>query len=133
MKLYLRRQTLTATKGMLSKRTEFSFSLYARLDLDQDERELVNGYDLGRVKLGSHEKPLPTNKEILYTKSYSVAHLIPGRDISCLSFLNMMGLEQSLVKGCHFFREVLEHASDIKQSHEALYAFDDKNAVSAAA
>ncbi len=123
MKLYLRRQTITATKGMLSKRTEVSFSLYARLDIDQSERALMQEFLIGREILGSHEAPMPGYKDTIITNSYSAAELIEGKDISCMSFVNLMGLEQSLLKGSQAFAHILEHAKEVKQNHEAVHDF----------
>ena len=128
MKLYLRRQTLTATKGMLSKRTEISFSLYARLDLTPEERSLAEEFDLGKIALGEHRGLIPGRKDAtdpdnITENDYSAAEIIPGKDISCLTFTNMMGLEQSLLAGAQKYAAILAHAKEVKQNHEAVHDF----------
>lgn len=121
MKLYLRRQTLTTTKGMLSKRTEISFSLYARLEVSPTEMEAIKEFLPGAEMVGSHLIPVPGNREDAMTSSYNAAQLLEGKDIPCPSFTNMMGLEQSLLKGTQAFAEVVAHAQEVKQNHEAVH------------
>lgn len=124
MKLYLRRQTL-ASKTLIMRNTEISFSLYARLDLDPTERALVEEFALGSEILGSHIGLIPGYKKVekdnLMTYSYIAAEIIPGKDISCISFVNMMGLEGSLLEGAKTYAVVLEHAREVKQNHEAVH------------
>lgn len=132
MKLYLRRQTISTTKGMLSKRTEISFSLYVRLDANQEELSLIQEYMLGGEDIGSHLELIPGQREIksdnMMSISYCVAELVPGKDIPCYSFANMMGLERDLLRGMRVFGEVVEHARQVKRNHEAVHDFPDAQA-----
>lgn len=134
MKLYLRRQTISTTKGMLSKRTEISFSLYARLDVDRDEMALIQEFALGAEIVGSHQAAIPGVKDQLTVDDYNAAEIIPGKDIPCVSFFNMMGLERDLLRGCKAFAEVVEHARTVRQNHEAVHDLSDvRQAAQAAA
>src|SRR5215211_7797190 len=126
MKLYLRRQTLTASKGLINKYTQINFSLYARLDLTPEEQTLVKDFVLDKEVLGSHEalnhgeKEVSLRRDNLRTSYYTVAELTSGKDISCLSFVNMMGLEGSLLSGGQTLAMVLKHAKEVKQNGEAV-------------
>jgi hypothetical protein len=122
---------------MISKRTEISFSLYARLDIDQEEQSLIQEFVLAGETLGSHLELIPGQKEIktdnMMNVPYCVAELIPGKEIKCYSFTSMMGLEKDFVRGMRVFAEVIEHARQVRRNHETVYDFAEDQAAAQAA
>jgi hypothetical protein len=89
--------------------------------------------------LGSHTglvhgyKEAGLKGENLMEHAYTAAQLIDGKDISCISFTNMMELEGDLLKRSRTFEQILQHAREIKHNHEAVYDLSGPQASAQAA
>jgi hypothetical protein len=66
---------------------------------------------------------MPGHKDSLWDVSFTCGDLLQGKDITCMSFINMMVLERDIINECSTFASTLEHARDIKKSQEEVHDF----------
>ena len=118
MKLYLRRQMTTGSKGMFSRGVQKSYSLYARLELTAEERQLVNDYDLSAIMVLDYEYEGPNEDDRTYMAS--VGSLTHGDEFQCPNIGVMLNIQTKLLAELKNALVYFELAQDIKNNSETV-------------
>lgn len=103
MKVLIKREI--GSRGMLTKTT--TFKLHVRAELTPEEAELIKKCDAGDTVL--YTWATGRNRDIpVYT---TVNNIRNGDTIDCEDFIGLIEAEESLIKACSGFRNLLEKAS----------------------
>ena len=122
MQLYLRHELATSQHGMVARKTKTRFIIYARLTLNDEERRLVNTFDMhdavlvvtpGDVVRGE-PKELP----------HDVQELVNGTELACPSFAAMLSVEERLRSGCENLKDMIAAARALSAQHETIINFE---------
>lgn len=124
MKLYLRRQMVTSSKGMFARGVDKTYSLYARLELTPEERQLANDYDLSGVIVLDYEyeeesrvKNVPGDIKGFMA---SVGSLVQGDEFACPNIGIMLEVQTKLQTELKKALIYFELARDIKNNSETV-------------
>jgi hypothetical protein len=105
MKLIIKRNQADV-KGVFGGHKGVRFSLFAKADINSDERALIDRYKVGDYILASYEQPIKRTSEKLEFH-LSVNSLVNGKTTELESISTLLDLEEEIKKGCQNLKNLL--------------------------
>ncbi len=104
MKLTIKRNQKDV-KGMFGGHKGVSFTLYARADVTDEERSLIDHYQVGQHVLVVFEIPVRGDQSVTFR--WTVQHLIDGETTEADSISTLISLEEQIKESCRNLKELL--------------------------
>jgi len=101
------------------------FTLYVKAQLTEEEQANVKKYDMGYTTLYSDPEAGTDGEVKIDGYKYpivSVSLLAEGVHIQCKTVLTMMDVEEKILGGCNFFKQMLDTAATF--GGEQVYQFE---------
>jgi len=105
MKLIIRRNQADV-KGFFGGHKGVRFSLYAQVQISDEEKALINRYKVGDYILAEYE--LSFGRDKVYRFTWSVDDLIRGKSVETDDIGTLLKLEESVKRGCVSLKTLLE-------------------------
>jgi len=104
MKLIIRRNQADV-KGLFGGHKGVRFTLYAQVQISDEEKALINHYKVGDYIVAEYE--LTSGKDI-FRFDWSVNDLIRGKQVETGDIGALLKLEESVKRGCIALKNLLE-------------------------